>query len=96
LCKLEDKWPVLIHYNGGSYTKGYFLLLPKARRLFVKYKQLTPWADAPDYLVRGIKGRLKIAVMYLLYFTPLKRCYTGFFKLYAKVSHHFHSFTSVP
>jgi len=92
LRKPESEWPVLVHYNGGAYTKGYFLLLPRTRRLFHVIKQGTPWNDEPDYRVRGVVGRLKVAAMFLLYFTPLKWCAPGFFKLYAQIRGWSHSF----
>jgi len=88
----ESEWPVLLHYNGGAYTKGYFLLLPRARWLFQAYKQNTPWHDAPNYLVKGFVGRLKVIAMFFLYFTPVKYGAAGFFKLYARISGWSHSF----
>jgi lipopolysaccharide biosynthesis glycosyltransferase len=77
--------PIIYHYNGGAYTRGYFLFLPHIRKLFQQYKSQTPWRDCPNYLINGPIGLLKIFVMFLLQRTFFRRWYTSFFRLYVKL-----------
>jgi lipopolysaccharide biosynthesis glycosyltransferase len=58
----ELKWElrntVIMHYGGSAYFNGNFVSYREAFRVFVKYKRMGPFNDAPDYFKGGLMTRL--------------------------------------
>jgi lipopolysaccharide biosynthesis glycosyltransferase len=63
--------PTIIHYMGYHYFRGTFPVLRKAFREFKRYKRMSAFKDAPDYIKRKRFNGLAIVAFWLNYVSPI-------------------------